>query len=79
MQKIEELVHLVNEYSGVRVAVDRSFASPRLALRSDHTGDAITLDATALEAIASLDEESVTRLVAAFSETGSAGDAVVGS
>jgi hypothetical protein len=76
MNENEQVAHLVNEYSGVRVLVDRSFANPRLALRSDLTGDAITLDATALEAIASLDEESITRLVAAFSESGSAGDAV---
>lgn len=77
MHETEELIHLVNEYSGVRVSVDRSFAGPRLALRSDRTGDTVTLDATALEAIASMDEEAITRLVAAFSETGSAGDAVV--
>ena len=77
MDRTEEIAHLVNEYSGVRVSVDRSFASPRLALRSDRTGDSITLDATALEAIASLGDEAVTHLVASFSETGSAGDAVV--
>lgn len=74
----DELITLVNEYSGVRVGVDRSYAGPRLSLRSDRTGDEIALDATALEAIASMDQAAIGTLVAAFSETGNAGDAVVG-
>jgi hypothetical protein len=72
----DEFITLVNEYSGVRVGIDRSFAGPRLTLRSDRTGDEITLDATALEAIASMDQGAIGTLVAVFSETGNAGDAV---
>ncbi|MBB3045363.1 hypothetical protein [Nocardioides soli] len=72
----EELIRLVNEYTAVRVGVDRSGASPRLRISSDRTGDQVVLDATALEAIASLDHERIGLLVGVFSETGDAGDLV---
>lgn len=76
MSETENVAHLINEYSDVQVSIDRSFASPRLVVLSVQTGQSVSLDATALEAIAALDETAVTRLVAAFSETGSSADAV---
>jgi hypothetical protein len=72
MSDIEELARLDNEYTAVRISVDRSGASPRLRVSSDRTGDAVSLDATALEAIASLDQSRIGLLVGAFSETGDA-------
>lgn len=76
MAENSELVRLVNEYTAVRISVDRSGASPRLAISSDRTGDRVVLDATALEAIASFDHEKIGLLVGIFSETGNAGDVI---
>ncbi|MBO9521297.1 MAG: hypothetical protein J7518_07150 [Nocardioidaceae bacterium] len=76
MSEPEELIRLVNEYTAVRVRVDRRGASARLVVSSDRTGDEVTLDATALEAIASLDAAKIGLLVGAFSETGDATDAL---
>ena len=70
MGELTELARLVNEYSAVRISLDTVPASPRLVLRSDRTGDTISLDATALEAIASLDHRAIGELVATFSEEG---------
>jgi hypothetical protein len=76
MGNAEVIARLVNEYAVVTVLLDRASAGPRLGLRAERTGDEISVDAVVLEALASLDPEAVRRLVAAFSETGRAGDAV---
>ena len=68
MGELTELARLVNEYSAVRISLDTVPASPRLVLHSDRTGDTISLDATALEAIASLDHQAIGKLVATFSD-----------
>jgi hypothetical protein len=72
----EVIARLINEYSMVTVLLDRA-AGPRLVLRAERTGDEVSLDAVVLEALASLDPVSIRRLVAAFSESERAGDAVV--
>jgi hypothetical protein len=76
MSDHQELARLVNEYTAVRIGIDQSAARPRLRIASDRTGDVILLDATALEAIASLDHRGIGLLVGAFSETGTASDAL---
>ena len=76
MSDHEELVRLVNEYTAVRIGIDQSASRPRLRISSDRTGDVVLLDATALEAIASLDATGIGLLVGVFSETGNASDAL---
>lgn len=70
------VARLVNEYAAVTLLLTEGSSRPRLVISGDRTGDRIVLDAVVLEAIASLDPESVDRLVQVFSETGLAGDAV---
>lgn len=76
MNEAEVVARLVNEYAAISVVLDRATASPRLVLRAERTGDEVSLDPVALEAIASLDREAIGRLVEVFSETERAGDAI---
>lgn len=76
MNEHEVIAQLVNEYAAISVLLDRSTAGPRLVLRAERTGDQLSLDPVALEAIASLDSAAVSRLVEVFSETERAGDAL---
>jgi len=74
-----ELARLANEYSGVIIGLVETGAGPRLSIESNRSGHQVALDPTVLEAIASLDESSLSRLVGVFSEFGSASRAIVDS
>ncbi|WP_426243626.1 hypothetical protein [Nocardioides sp. LHG3406-4] len=76
MNESDVIAQLVNEYAAVTVRLDRASAGPRLLLQAERTGDQVALDPVVLEALASLDRRSLSRLVEAFSETGSAGSAL---
>lgn len=76
MNESEVIAQLVNEYAAVSVLLDRATAGPRIVLRAERTGGQVALDPVMLEALASLDAASLRALVAAFSETGAAGDVV---
>lgn len=71
-----ELVRLANEYTDVRVALVHTGGGRRLELESLRTGDRASFDATLLEVLASLDGDALARLVAAFTEHGSASAAL---
>jgi hypothetical protein len=71
-----EVARLINEYTSVRLYLTHAASGPRLLVRSDRTGDAVALDATVLEAIASMDHRGLAVLVEAFTEAGTANAAV---
>ncbi|MFE2089166.1 hypothetical protein [Streptomyces sp. NPDC059460] len=71
-----EIARLINEYTSVRLSLTHGTNGPRLLVVSDRTGDALALDATSLEAVASMDHRGLSALVAALTETGTANTAV---
>jgi hypothetical protein len=73
-----QLVRIVNEYADVEVRVVPTGCGTRLEIRSLRGGERVLLDATNLEAIASLDDVSLATLVTAFTELGTAAQGVVG-
>lgn len=73
----EHTARIVNEYADVRVRVVTTGCGTRLEIRSLRSRARVLLDATNLEAIASLDGPSLASLVTAFTEAGSASQSVV--
>lgn len=72
-----QTTRIVNEYADVQVSVVATGCGVRLEIRSLRSRERVVLDATNLEAIASLDEASLASLVTAFTEMGSASHNVV--
>ena len=74
----EDSLHLVNEYADVRLRIVRTGCGARLEIVSGRTGHRLVVDATGLEAIASLGPDDINALVGLATERDGAAGAFSG-